>query len=71
MSEEAIGEFVGPAGEQSFFYGCKGLRYTRNYKTDPVWGKHRESIRLNTKYTTVYLDDWLTVHHSITFLSPT
>jgi hypothetical protein len=45
MSEEAIGEFVGLAGEQSISYGCKGLGYTINYKTDPVWGKHRESIK--------------------------
>jgi len=54
MSEEAICELVGLAGEQSIIYGCKSLGYTRKYKNDLVWGKHRGSIRLIIKCTTAY-----------------
>jgi len=52
MSEEAIGELVGLCVEESIFYGCKSLGYTRKDKTDLVWGKYGESFRLITKYTT-------------------
>jgi len=54
MSEEAIGEPVGLSEQESVFYGCKSIGYTRKDKTDLVWGKYRESIRLITKYTTAY-----------------
>lgn len=55
MSEEAICELVVLAGEQSILYGCKSLGYTRKYKTDLVWGKHRESMTFIIKYTTAYI----------------
>jgi hypothetical protein len=54
MSEEAIGELVRLSEEESVLCGCKSLCYTRKDKTDLVWGKHLESIRLITQYTTAY-----------------
>ena len=52
MSEEATGELVRLSEEESVLFGCKSLGYRRKEETDLVWGKHRETIGLITKYTT-------------------